>query len=182
VVLPKADLTFAAERLQCEPSRLVGVDAGTSVRVGGVDFYGVPAAHDTLDRSAAGWMKCLGYVVVLGDYTIFHAGDTLRYGGDVLEINAALKRANLARVHGLRTSPIDLAILPINGKVGNMNGTEAAQLSKQINARLVVPCHYHMFEFNTAEPEELFVPECEKLGQAYRVLRMGERLSLTVFS
>ena len=35
--------------------------------------------------------------------------------------------------------------------------------------------HYDMFEFNTADPRELFIPECERLGQPYRVLRAGER-------
>jgi hypothetical protein len=34
-----------------------------------------------------------------------------------------------------------------------------------------------MFEFNTAPPGE-FVRECERLGQPYRVLRAGERVSL----
>jgi hypothetical protein len=31
-----------------------------------------------------------------------------------------------------------------------------------------------MFEFNTANPAELFVPECERLGQPYDILRAGE--------
>jgi hypothetical protein len=35
-----------------------------------------------------------------------------------------------------------------------------------------------MFEFNTADPRELFVPECERLGQPYRILRAGESLTL----
>jgi len=34
-----------------------------------------------------------------------------------------------------------------------------------------------MFEFNTASPGS-FVAECERIGQAYRVLRLGERLTL----
>ena len=34
-----------------------------------------------------------------------------------------------------------------------------------------------MFEFNTASPDA-FVAECERLGQAYRVLQNGERLTL----
>jgi hypothetical protein len=32
-----------------------------------------------------------------------------------------------------------------------------------------------MFEFNTASPDE-FVRECQKIGQKYRVLRLGERV------
>jgi L-ascorbate metabolism protein UlaG (beta-lactamase superfamily) len=58
-----------------------------------------------------------------------------------------------------------------------MNGTEAARLAKAIGAKVVVPCHYDMFEFNTADPYELFVPECERIGQRYRVLKLGERFT-----
>jgi hypothetical protein len=35
-----------------------------------------------------------------------------------------------------------------------------------------------MFEFNTASPDE-FVETCARLGQPCRVLRAGERLTLT---
>ena len=41
---------------------------------------------------------------------------------------------------------------------------------------LAVPCHYDMFEFNTADPDA-FTAECDRLGQPFRVLRNGERLS-----
>jgi L-ascorbate metabolism protein UlaG (beta-lactamase superfamily) len=71
-----------------------------------------------------------------------------------------------------------VAILPINGKVGNMNGAEAAGLVKAIGAQVVIPCHFEMFQFNTATPDA-FVRECERLGQAFRVLKTGERASLS---
>ena len=54
-----------------------------------------------------------------------------------------------------------------------MNGREAARLAKEIGARLVIPCHYDMFEFNTADPRDEFIPECERLGQPYRVPSAG---------
>ena len=38
---------------------------------------------------------------------------------------------------------------------------------------MVIPCHYEMFEFNTASPEA-FVAEAEQRGQPYCVLRNGE--------
>jgi L-ascorbate metabolism protein UlaG (beta-lactamase superfamily) len=72
---------------------------------------------------------------------------------------------------------VDIAILPINGKIGNMNGRDAAHLANDIGAKIVIPCHYDMFEFNTADPDEQFVPECEKIGQPYRVLKLGERFT-----
>jgi L-ascorbate metabolism protein UlaG (beta-lactamase superfamily) len=44
----------------------------------------------------------------------------------------------------------------------------------RMTARVVVPCHYEMFTFNTADPRE-FVDAAEAIGQPYRVLRCGER-------
>ena len=47
----------------------------------------------------------------------------------------------------------------------------------EIGARSAIPCHYDMFAFNTADPAE-FVAECERVGQPYRVLALGERFTL----
>jgi L-ascorbate metabolism protein UlaG (beta-lactamase superfamily) len=49
-------------------------------------------------------------------------------------------------------------------------------LAKEIGARLVIPCHFEMFEFNTAAPDE-FTSTAAAIGQPYRVLRCGERWS-----
>src|ERR671924_1284769 len=46
----------------------------------------------------------------------------------------------------LRTEELSLALLPINGALGNMSGPEAARLAHAIGARLAVPSHYDMFE------------------------------------
>lgn len=105
----------------------------------------------------------MGYIVRFGVWSVYHSGDTVVYEG----------MADRLR----REGPIDIAILPINGKVGNMGGRDAARLAKDIGARLVIPCHYDMFEFNTADPKDEFIPECERLGQPYRVLKLGERFS-----
>jgi L-ascorbate metabolism protein UlaG (beta-lactamase superfamily) len=78
---------------------------------------------------------------------------------------------------------VDIALLPINGRApqrrvaGNLDGKEAAELAQAIGARLVIPCHYDMFTFNTAAPD-LFVETCERLGQPYKVLQNGEGLHL----
>ena len=76
---------------------------------------------------------------------------------------------------------VDVALLPINGRdpvrrvAGNLNGRQAARLAKDIGAKLVVPCHYDMFTFNTASPES-FVAECNKLNQPHYVMKNGEGL------
>jgi L-ascorbate metabolism protein UlaG (beta-lactamase superfamily) len=79
---------------------------------------------------------------------------------------------------------IDVALLPINGRAperrvaGNLTGEEAAALAHEIGARTAVPMHFEMFEFNT-EPPDAFAAACERLGQPYRVLRAGERLTVS---
>ena len=82
----------------------------------------------------------------------------------------------------LQAWPIDVALLPINGDLperrvaGNLSGSEAAKLAKEIGASMAIPCHYEMFEFNTASPDE-FIRTCDQIGQPYRILRCGERWS-----
>jgi L-ascorbate metabolism protein UlaG (beta-lactamase superfamily) len=106
----------------------------------------------------------MGFVVVFGDWSIYHSGDTLWYDGIV---------------ETLRPFEIDLAFLPINGNdpsrgvAGNLSALEAAQLGREIGARLVIPHHYHMFEFNTAEPKD-FVAAAQSVHQPVRVLGLGE--------
>ena len=77
----------------------------------------------------------------------------------------------------------DLMLLPINGNkperrvAGNLNGTEAAALAKACGARMVVPCHYEMFGFNTETPEE-FETACERLDQPCMVMQCGGHLTM----
>ena len=145
VVVPAANREFAAERLKIESSRLTAIDDGTTVDAAGFHICGVPAAHETVERDEAGRCRFLGYVIQFGESAIYHSGDTVLYDGIVQR---------------LRHWDIDVAILPINGRAverrvaGNLWGREAAELAKDIGARHVIPCHYEMFEFNTAKPDE----------------------------
>jgi L-ascorbate metabolism protein UlaG (beta-lactamase superfamily) len=164
LIAPEAHRELATERAGRAPT---GIDDGETVTVAGFEITAVPAAHEAIERDADGRMLHLGYVVRCGPFTLYHAGDTIPYEGMA------------ARVGG----GIDVALLPINGRAperrvaGNLNGAEAAALAHEIGARVAVPMHYEMFEFNT-EPPDAFVAACERLGQPYRVLRAGERLTL----
>jgi len=168
VVVPAANREFAAERLRVPAERLTTIDDDGSVSAAEFTIHALPAAHETIERDEQGRCRFLGYVVQVGDWTIYHSGDTLLYDG-IQE--------------RLREWQIDVAILPINGRAperrvaGNLWGREAAQLAQEIGARCVIPCHYDMFEFNTALPDD-FVDECTRLEQAHRVLQCGERFSL----
>jgi L-ascorbate metabolism protein UlaG (beta-lactamase superfamily) len=165
LVIPEAIRPLAAERSALPAESLVGLDDGAAADVRGVGFTGVAAAHETLEQDAAGRYVFLGFIVRLGPWTIYHSGDTLRYPG---------------LAERLRPHAPDIALLPINGRAperrvaGNLNGPEAALLAHDIAARLVIPCHYDMFTFNTASPDP-FAAEADRLGQPYRILGCGER-------
>jgi len=167
LIIPEANRSFVAERLKIDSTLPIGLNDGESVEIKNFKFHGVPAAHEDIERDAQGRCKFMGYVIQFGPWTIYHSGDTVWHE----EIVTQLQRFS-----------IDVAILPINGRaaerkvVGNLNAKEAVTLAKLINARLVIPCHYDMFTFNTADPKK-FVLEAEALGQHYRVLQCGERFS-----
>ena len=132
--------------------------------IGDIEIHGVASAHPTIERDQGGHCRFLGYVIRWGPFTLYHSGDTLLH--DQL-------------VPSLRRFEIDLALLPINGDkperrvAGNLDGPQAAKLAHDIGARCVIPCHYDMFEFNTASPDE-FVAACARLKQKCHILRNGE--------
>jgi L-ascorbate metabolism protein UlaG (beta-lactamase superfamily) len=165
LVIAEANRAFVANRLKNDADAAIGLDDGTSVEISGIRFSGIASAHEALDRDEQGRAKYLGYVLQFGGWTIYHSGDTVRYEG---------------MAEKLLPFKIDVALLPINGRAperrvpGNLFGREAAQLAKDIEAKLVIPCHYEMFAFNTASPDE-FVEQCRKLGQQFKVLRCGEQ-------
>ena len=79
----------------------------------GFDFAAIPAAHEQLATDEHGRHLYLGYIVRVGPITIYHSGDTVVYEG---------------MADCFAHASVDVAILPINGKVGNMNGVDAASL------------------------------------------------------
>lgn len=163
LVIAEANRKIVAERLQIDAAKPRGIGIGEATAVGPFRFEAVPAKHDELER------EFVGYIVRFGPWTIYHSGDTLWYEG---------------MAERLRPYQVDVALLPINGRAlerrvaGNLNGAESARLGKEIGARTVIPCHYEMFEFNTADPRE-FVEECKNIKQPYHVLRCGERWEST---
>ena len=168
LLIPEANRAFVAERLATKIDFPIGLVAGQTTEIAGFKFHGVPASHPELEMDEAGRHKFLGYVVEVGRWKIYHSGDTLHFSG---------------MEDWLRKFSVDIALLPINGDVperrvaGNLDGVAAARLAREIGAGTVVPCHYDMFEFNTASTSE-FVAECKLLGQPFRILRNGQRLSL----
>jgi L-ascorbate metabolism protein UlaG (beta-lactamase superfamily) len=163
-IIPEANRAFIADRVKCDLAFPIGLSDGESVEVEGFKVYGVPAAHNTIDRDENGKIKFMGFIAEFGGYKVYHSGDTLWYDG-IVETLAPFK--------------VDVAFLPINGNkperrvAGNLSFEEAARLAKAIGAKLTIPHHYHLFDFNTEDPEN-FVKEAQKQGINFKVMQQGE--------
>jgi L-ascorbate metabolism protein UlaG (beta-lactamase superfamily) len=170
-IIPEANRNFVSNRLNCGNDFPIGMNEGQQISLKGFKVYAVPAAHESVERDENNRCKYLGYVIQFGPFSVYHSGDTLLY-------------ENMVNI--LAPFNIDVALLPINGRdckrkvAGNLNASEAVQLGKDIRAGMVIPCHYDMFTFNTADPQD-FIKEAEAKGQNYKVLQNGERLTFSKF-
>jgi L-ascorbate metabolism protein UlaG (beta-lactamase superfamily) len=143
----------AAERAGRQPDAVLGI--GDDADFGSFRIEAVPAYHE-------GAPEAVGYIVRNGAYAFYHSGDSRRVQG----------MAEAVAPHG-----VDVAFVPINGALGNMDGTDAARLAYEAGANIAIPCHHEMFRFNTAGTSR-FVAECARIGQEYRLPRAGERITI----
>lgn len=146
VLAPRAERARALER-GVPPERLVLIDAGETVDLGGVRCTATPSAHEEMTRNAAGFLY-LGYVLSGGGVTIWHSGDTIPWDG---------------QAEWLAPFRVDLALLPVNGRdaqraangvPGNLTMAEAITLTDAIGARAMIAHHFCLFDFNTLDQGE----------------------------
>lgn len=168
LVVPAGAAAEADAILGAAAPPLISVNAGSYVKHGAFDFHGINAANPKIRHDERGNSKDLGFVILFGPFAIFHSGETVWHTHLVKEV---------------RRWSVNLAFLPINGVDGNMpsrssmNGFEAAAFAKAVSASLAIPCHYDLFDRDNATPEE-FSSCCERLGQRFRLLKIGQRLTM----
>lgn len=129
---------FVGPRNCCKHLREMGIKAesttllesGEDITVHGIDLKGtfcLPTHEDVLDS--------IGFLISLpSSISIYHTGDT----------------GYVELLHYLSKYCIDVMLICINGKYGNMNLVEAAKLARVLAPRLVIPNHYDMFKNNQA--------------------------------
>src|SRR6476659_4210429 len=167
-IIPEANKQFVCERVQLSNDFPVGLNDEESITIDEFTFHGIPAKHNEIERDEYDNCKFMGYVIRFGKWSIYHSGDTL-WCDEIIEL--------------LNPFEVDLALLPINGNdpsrgvAGNLSAKEAARLGKEVQAEIIIPCHYDMFTFNTADPKE-FKEEAEEIRQPYRILKIGGRFDI----
>lgn len=148
-VVPAASEELAVQRTGVGKDRLIAADAGERIDIAGMTLHVLRAAHETLERDAAGRHRFLGYGLAFETARIFHSGDTVPFVGQEDEIGAFAP---------------DLALLPVNGRseslakagfAGNLTLGEAIDLSVRCKIGSMIAHHYGMFAFNTLAPEAI---------------------------
>ncbi len=143
VLAPRAERAKALAR-GVPVERLVLVDAGETVDLGGVLCTATPAAHEEIRITDDGHL-CLGYLLKGGGVTLWHSGDTNPFA---------------AMSEWLEGAHVDLALLPVNGRdaerasngvPGNMTLHEAVEISSRFGIRAALGHHFGLFAFNTID-------------------------------
>lgn len=138
-----ADLMKAAGH---DKGRVLPMRPGDSLTTQQVRVTAVGCDHGELSSDA------IGFLLDTGSVTLYYAGDTA----------LTLDRLAIA----LQRKP-DVAILPINGAFGNLDGVQASILAGALEARYCVPCHFWMFPLHLGKPQEVIdslpmhAPGCE---------------------
>jgi L-ascorbate metabolism protein UlaG (beta-lactamase superfamily) len=140
--------------------RIEALDLGETVSTGPFTITALPTLHSD--------PRGVGLLIRVADLTIYHSGDT--------EYTTALAKDLAARLAALAPR-LDLALLCINGRLGNMTWREAALLAETLRPRLTVPNHYDLFAENQADPAP-FLERCALLGLPARTLGVGQLFSL----
>ncbi len=169
LLLP-APLVDYAIGLGLDRAKLIPTTGDETITLGNLVVTTIPSAHPTFEIIDKGQYPFIGFLIELDGLRLYHSGDTLVYP----DLDARL-----------RDFAPHLMFLPINGtdarrdalKVPpNMNASEAVALAQAVGTGTVIPHHYDMFTFNTAD-----VHDFERLAAdahvPFVVLRAGERFS-----
>lgn len=117
-----------------DPERMGEIGIGSRFSVGDIQVTAVPCDHG--DQC----IEPLGFLLKTGGVCIYFAGDTA-YTPEMLR-------------PAIQARP-DIALLPINGMYGNLNGEQAAALAADLKCKLLIPCHYWMFVEHGGDPLRL---------------------------
>jgi L-ascorbate metabolism protein UlaG (beta-lactamase superfamily) len=162
VILPQRCVELG---IQVGLERMIPMRGGDAIRIGGVMIYAVPSAHPYIDHDPALGHAYLGYVVDADGVRFYHSGDTVVYPG---------------LAERLISLDPDWLFLPINGAVApdtppNMDIDDAIALAQAVGGGTpVIPMHYEMFTFNTADVR-LFSERAARAGVPHAVLQCGKR-------
>lgn len=147
------------KRLGIDEQRVTYVKPGDCHKVGDFEIRFIRSDH------GEGAPLAVGALISVDGKNILEVGDTSLH----LEWKDEYLSAGL----------LDVLIAPINGAYGNLNEQEQVQLTKLLQPKLTVPCHFGMFASHGGNPglwRELIMQHIP--NQRYKIFTMGEGIQL----
>lgn len=134
------------EQMGFDMTRVHVAKKGTCVEVGEFTLHTVDCDHGPFTPEA------LGFILDFGFSKLYYAGDT-SLSLDRLEVPLSIQP--------------EVAILPINGAYGNLDGLQAAKYAGMLKCKACIPCHFWTFPLHHGDPQDIIdhieedAPGCE---------------------
>lgn len=138
------------KKIGIRKNRIFLIKEGKRIKIDGLTITGIYADHGKLSKDA------VGILLSVDGINLYYTGDTAYRPNRIIE--------------SLEIEP-DIIIPVINGKFGNLNSKEAAQLVSKVKAKIAIPSHFGMFIEHNGDPVE-FVKICKKFSPQVLVLIM----------
>jgi L-ascorbate metabolism protein UlaG (beta-lactamase superfamily) len=143
-----------AMEMNFNPDVLIQIDKNQDFNFGPFKITATPAYHSD--------PHTVGLLIETSEKNIYLSSDSL------------YKEALCGEIKQLSGKAIDMVIVCINGKLGNMNWQEAVKLTNELAPQIAIPMHYGMFAENTENPN-LYIESCKKLNINSFELIHGEK-------
>lgn len=147
------------KRLGIDECRVTFVKPGDRYIVGRFDIRFIHSDH------GVGASQEVGVLLTVDGKNILEVGDT--------SLHIDWKEEYLS------AGPLDVLIAPINGAYGNLNEKEQVLLTKALQPKLTIPCHFGMFASHGGNPglwRELLLQQLPQ--QKYKLFTMGEGITI----
>lgn len=153
-VYTNAPVAAEMEKMGLDMNRVHVLKKGEKVDIGECMLLPVDCDHGELAPEALGFMLDFGFK------RVYYAGDT------------ALTCDRLRTPMEIKP---EIAILPINGAFGNLDGYQAAEYAGKLGCKVCVPCHFWTFPLHHGDPQQIIDTIGEKApGCELKLLRQGE--------
>jgi L-ascorbate 6-phosphate lactonase len=156
---PGTVIKIAKETFGIDEKRLQRLDRNEKFQAGSFAVQAVFADHGELSPDA------IGVILDIGGRRIYFTGDTCF-------------RVDMPQLVPLG-QPIDLLLVPINGKYGNPDSKDASYITSWVKPGMVIPCHYWMFREHGGDPGEFF-SRCSAICPSTKIYipAIGEKVRL----
>ena len=127
VVAQMAEMGLDMTRVHC-------LQRNAPITLEGFELLPTDCDHGEMEPEA------LGFILDFGFISIYYSGDT----------SLSPERLQVAIAH----KP-EVAILPINGAYGNLDGLQAARYAAMLQCKICIPCHFWTFPMHHGDPQQI---------------------------